>query len=161
MRVVPFNLLLQRIIATIDRGLVKELPTSYLRSEAIAAVSLLGNLAERAEERADLLAPANREMRRLLADALDLVSGVAEGEKLVNSVRECLGAGYPSLAEENVALRRCLYDAIESLYQWQDSLNAGRLAALRLGIRTHLRGQLDQDMAIYHPVRAGRMFRGG
>lgn len=161
MRVVTLELLLNRISATVEQEFTQHLPTTYLRSMAIATASLLSNLAARAEEKSSLLAAANQEMRAILEEARLLLSGVREAAALNRSLKTELAATRPSLSEDNAALRRALYETIQALYRCEGRLDGERLGALRVRIRTHLRRQLDQDLAIYHPVRAGKMFRGG
>ena len=160
MRVVTAELLLRRLTGTVEQGITQNLPTPYLRSQSIAIVSLLSNLAERMEEKAELLAPRNREMRNILEETLELLSAVKGAGTTIRIIRETLGAACTSQIEENSALRRALYQAIEAIYRWESKLDGERLAALRVRIRAHLRRQLDQDLAIYRPVRAGKMFRG-
>lgn len=161
MRVVTAELLLRRLTDTVERGLSQHLPTPYLRSQSIAIVSLLSNLAERMEERAELLAPGSREMRKILEEALEILSSVKGATTAIKPIKATLELASTSLIEESAALRQALYQAIEALYHWESKLDGERLAALRIRIRVHLRRQLDQDLAIYRPVRAGKMLRGG
>ncbi|MDO8635217.1 MAG: hypothetical protein Q7R34_03075, partial [Dehalococcoidia bacterium] len=119
------------------------------------------NLAERMEERAELLAPGSREMRNILEESLEILSPVKGTGTAIKHIKATLGMTSTSLIEESATLRQALYQAIEALYRWESKLDGERLAALRIRIRVHLRCQLDQDLAIYHPVRAGKMLRGG
>ncbi len=161
MRIVTAELLLRRLTDTVERSLSQQLPTPYLRSQSTAIVSLLSNLAERMEEKAELLAPGSREMRNILEESLEILSAVKGAGTAIKPIKTTLGMTSTSHIEESAALRQALYQAIEALYRWESKLDSERLAALRIRIRVHLRCQLDQDMAIYHPVRAGKMLRGG
>ncbi|MBI2863473.1 MAG: hypothetical protein HYX94_02805 [Chloroflexi bacterium] len=112
------------------------------------------------EEKAELLAPGNTEMRSILAEALAILRDSKEARTIGVSTEKTLDMVLASLIDENAALRRSLYQAIETLYRWESKLDGERLAALRSRIRKYLRRQLDQDLAVYRPVRAGRMAKG-
>ncbi|MDO8637058.1 MAG: hypothetical protein Q7R34_12650, partial [Dehalococcoidia bacterium] len=114
MRVVTAELLLRRLTDTVERSLSQQQPTPYLRSQGIAIISLLSNLAERMEEKAELLSPGSREMRNILEESLEILSAVKGAGTAIKHIKATPGMTSTSLIEESATLRQALYQAIEA-----------------------------------------------
>lgn len=157
MQAISVEMMVPRIIRTLEEDIIPNLTDPFLRGEAFAILGMLSNLAARIEERCDVIEPENQGIRAILRKILEEAGHASMDEGLRRTLEEAL-AVEGRLGEANIRLKEALVQVIRALPRW--GLAPEKEAALTAMIHQHLRNQLNRDLALRQPTRIGRISKG-
>lgn len=150
------NIMLERMIRTVEEEIASALPTPYLRSQAMGIASLLHNLLPRLEEKSELLDRENDELRKVLEGVMALLKGSHPRRRALREALEVrTGEVAPTPGEENQKLKEGVVELIQGLPEL--GLPPEQEAEIASLVRSQLRNQLDRELSLRHPTHFGRL----